>query len=882
MEFLHRLRDRFRRTSLRAELDEEMRLHLDMIAREEREGGLSPGEAARVARLRFGNPSHIVETTRSRWGFGWMEELLADLRYGARGLARTPVFTIAITLTLALGIGATSVMYVLMQRTVLASLPVREPQQLVFMVTDRGTDGTNSNQSYAVFTALRNEVKSVDNVMAYSPVDVALRQGDGSVRAHVAAVSSGFFRSIGATLALGREFLVEEERLHGPAVTVLSHSLWQRMGAPTDILGRDISVNGVPFTIVGVASPSFTGATAGAREDLWLPLGALARVSQVGNAMERPTSSWLYVFGRLRRGVTIEGAQTELASFDAGARRRQLRAEGEQTRLLDGSRGLTMRTSSMETPLRLLLLGTSFLLLIGCANIASLLLARADSRHGEMGVRLALGATRARILRQLLTESLLIAAIGGIGGVLVVTGGLQLFAQYIAWQDGRLVIDSSLDPAAVAITIGIAFGTSIIFGLAPALRAAKASLASSIRIRRSDRQRLFGMRGALVVLQLALSLTLVAGAALFVRSLQNLDAVDLGFADKEALLASVDLEQGAYTAATGGPVIARIIEGLKGIPGVRNAAAASVVHPVPYGSHWDGARLESVTLPADASVEFDVNRVSPEYFETLGTPLLSGRVFGAGDVRGAPRVAIVNETFVARYLQGRNPVGLHIYIGQASNEVAFEIVGVAGNGKYRGLRTDPETIVYMPILQQYFPDVTFVIESSSADLVALATQVRSVVANVNPALPVFNVKSLARHIASATAQERLVAILSSVFSVLALALAAIGLFGVIAYAVTQQTRDIGIRMALGATAMSVVRQMVARGIALVVAGSVLGIAGVWYFGRASQALLFGVDAMDLRSLMMAIALLGVTGILAAWLPARRAARVDPLVALRAE
>ncbi len=593
-----------------------------------------------------------------------MEALFQDLRYALRQLAKSPLFTIVAIGTLAVGLGANTAVFSVLYRAVLRTLPVRDAGHLVHVVTDRGPDGVNYNLSYPRFEALRTGGDAFSGVAAHTSLALALGSPEGARRVEGAAVSRGFFAVIGAPLARGRDFLPEEDTRGGPAAVVLSYPLWQQaFGGRDDVVGDRVTLNGQPFTVVGVAAPSFTGLIAGRAQQLWIPLGALTRVGSLGEYLTAPTASWLDVFARLAPGTSLARAQAQVALLDAGAVQQGTFPASSHTQLLPGEHGLTFVVSGVTKPLVLLLLVVALVLLLTCANVANLLLARAGARRREIAIRLATGASRSRLVRQLMTESLLLAGLGGLAGLLVARWGVDFLLAYQP-AGGSLDVERGLDPFVMSAAVALTLLTGLAFGLAPAWRATRADVVPALKGGEPRTvERMFGWRGALVVFQVAISLVLVVGAALFLRSMRNLRAVDIGFTPGPVLLAAVDLEQGGYDRSRGATFLTQLLDRLAAAPGVEIATAAEVITPNPGGSNWSGVALEGFTPAAGEDVSFDVNKVGPRYFEAMGIALVRGRGFTTSDRDGAPRVAVVNESFARRYYPGADPVGRHIRLG---------------------------------------------------------------------------------------------------------------------------------------------------------------------------------------------------------------------------
>ncbi len=757
------------------ELDEEIRAHLEMETERNVKDGMSPEDARRAAWRSFGSVALSKEDSRAMWGLGSLEILWQDLRYGLRMLLKNPGFTMIAVSTLGLGIGANTAIFTLLDKVLIRPLPVERPDQLVTFVEDAG--GAPAIFSYPLYAELRDRNEVLSGLAAYWQRPFSLSDGNQSERVTGQVVTGNYFDVLGVRPALGRFFLLEEDRTPGThPVVVISHGLWRRrFGADPAVIGKTLSLNAYRYTVVGVAPSEFTGTTRGTANDVYVPIMMHAQVS--GCSLDNRNCGWLSLIGRLKPSVSRQQAQSALGTpvDDAAKTFPGKNADniGDPTKvfLMDGSRGHTDRVKDLSTPLKLLMGVVGFVLLIACANVANLLLARASARRKEIAVRLAIGAGRWRIVRQLLTESAILAMLGGGAGLLVAywfTGLLLRFQQQTNYVPRAL--DGSLDERTLGFTLGLSLVTGIVFGLAPALVTSKPDFVAALKEETPGFGRVarrLSLRNLLVVAQVALSLVVLIGAGLCVKSLRALQAIDPGFEPAKVVTASFDLGQNGYDEARGRQFIGRLSERVAALPGVEAVGFARIVafSDVP----WVGPLIIEGSRPQPVNT----NAISPNYFQTLGASLAQGREFTARDTADAPPVAIVNEAAAHRYWPGQEVVGKRIIRGRQFAEV----VGVVRNSKEKGLTADPRPALYVPLLQNYFPQLTLHVRTATPSQALLAA-VRREVQALDTTLPVYNLQTLAQQKDGSLYTERLAATLLTLFGLLALSLAAVGIYGV--------------------------------------------------------------------------------------------------------
>jgi putative ABC transport system permease protein len=816
-----------------------------------------------------------------------MESLLQDLRFGVRMLLKNPGFTLIAVLALALGTGVNTSIFSLLDAALLRSLPVRQPEQLVKLQRLRQDGKINAIFSYPAFRDYHEQNQVCSGLFAYYTTPLSLSGGRGVAERIYGTLASGdYFPVLGVQAALGRMFgSADDQTPGGRPVTVISYGLWRRRFAGSrDVIGKTITLNNYEFTVIGVAPPNFTGLVRGFSSDLWLPLAMSQQAipDDPPDTFANRSLIWLQVMGRLKPGVTPMQATASLETLGNQIDQANGRPGQEKLMIAPGEKGATWMVSEFALPLKLLMTVVGIVLLIACANVANLLLARAGVRRKEIAVRLALGANRRRLVRQLLTESVMLALLGGAAGLVVAVWSNDFWRLLKPADDYfPLSIEGRLDWRALGFTLLVSLLTGLVFGLAPALQSSKFDLIPTLKDEayafRGERR--FSLRNLLVIAQVALSLALLIGAGLFVRSLGKLQSLDVGFRPERMLVVSLDPSLHGYDQAKGRELYRTLLERVRSLPGVRMATLAATVSPNPGGSRIiDAVEIEGRAGSIE-SVAADENRVGPDYFTTMNIRLLRGRDFTAQDREGGPPIAVINETMARRLFPGEDPIGRRFRFGDA--DPFIEVVGVVGDGKYRSLREEATLCLYQPFLMNYRHAMNLLVRTEGEPQ-SIVPAVRNIVAALDPRLPVFNVRTLDEQVRAATAQERAVATLTSLFGALALLLAAIGIYGMMAYTITQRTREIGLRMALGAQRADVLRLVVRQGMLLVLIGVAIGMAASFALMRLLDSLLFGVSATDPLTFAGSSLLLVVAAMMACWIPALCATKVDPLTALRHE
>jgi predicted permease len=839
-----------------------------------------------------------------------MTNIFGDLRYALRMFARNPGFTAVAVLSLALGIGANTAIFTLLDAIVLKMLPVAEPERLAvfgqgmgrgFNGSDDPVTRSNALYSYPLYQDLRDGNGIFDGIAAIGSIDftVYVRDPDapsGTLpeAADARLVSGNYFEVLGVRTALGRAIHPDDDKTGGASqIVVLSHGYWQRrFASDPNIVGRNLLVNGQSYAVIGVAPKGFRGETVGWDPDMWTPLAMQVEISRMEPMLEDREMSFLLLVGRLKPGVDVRQASAAMTlrfqqalRAEAGGElspEREQRLAERRVEITPGHEALSVLRREARAPLLLLMSVVALVLLIACANVANLMLARAASRRKEIGVRLALGAGRGRLIRQLLTESLLLSIAGGAIGLLLAPWAMHLLVSMVYGSEQTLPLDLDPNPRVLGFTCAISLLTGVLFGLAPALRSTRLDLAPTLKVNARGtigEPSRFGLSKGLVVAQVALSLVLMVGAGLFIGSLQNLRNLDLGFRPDNVLVFQLDPRGAGYQQEQLPPLYRRMLDSVRAVPGVESASLS-------FRTLLSGARrsesvaVEGYTAERDEDNAIRIIHVSPDYFESVGMTLLEGRAIDDRDREGSAPVVVVNQQFAERYFKGRRALGGHIRFGDLSAPSA-EIVGVVANAKYNEMREEAPEAAFVPVYQR--PEFVESLDIRAAgDPAALTSEVRRVLGEVDRNLPIREVTTLQAQVDRRLSPERLVATLTSFFGLFALLLASIGLFGVMSYAVSRRTSEIGIRMALGAESGSVLWMVLRESLWLVVIGAVAGLAASVASTRLVAGLLYELSPTDpVAFTASAMVLMGVAAI-AAYIPARRAARVDPIVALRYE
>jgi putative ABC transport system permease protein len=826
--------------------------------------------------------------------------VIRDLAHGARLLRRSPGFAAVSILSLALGIGANTAIFQILDAVRLRPLPVSHPRELAEVRVAKSPGGRTGDfrgrypqLTYGLWERIQAEQRGFATLAAWSSEAVNLAPGGEARSADLLWVSGGFFEALGLRPVLGRLLTEADDRKGcGSPGVVLSDAFWQReYAAAASVLGRKISLDGRPFEIVGVAPRGFFGIEVGKGFDVALPLCAEPLLSSGSSRIDNRVAWWLATIGRLKPGWTVARASAQLASISRGLFESTLPARydaedaknylGFKLEALPAVSGVSVLRRSYETPLWLLLAASGFVLFIACANLANLIVARASARQREMAVRLALGASRARLVRQLIAENLLLAFLGAAGGAVLAQFLSRALMSFLRTQVTQWSLDLNPDGRVFAFTALLAVLTCLLFGLAPAIQATRTSPGEAMKSAGRGTTAARGglrLRRALVVTQVALSLVLVVGAVLFVRTLRNLESVDAGFHRDHVLVTFLDLSPLRLAPERRGSYKRELLDRLRAIPGV-DAAAETTVVPM-SGNFWnDNLNIPGSTLQRQLA---NFSQVSSGYFRTLSIPMLTGRDFGEGDTPTSPRVAIVTETFVRKFLQGQNPLGRSFGViqGGGKPDRMFEIVGLVKDTKYGELREDYTPIVYVASSQDPEPDTDMgVLLRSSLPPAELVAAVKHSVAESSPAIMLL-FRNFETMVNEGLLRERLMATLSGFFGFLAAILAMLGLYGVVSYMAVRRRNEIGVRIALGATQGDILSLVLREAGSLLLAGLAIGAVLAFLASKAATALLFGLKPGDPLTLAAAVVGLSAVAAVASFLPARRAAALNPVEALR--
>jgi predicted permease len=874
-----------RRRRLDRDLDDELAFHLEMREAEYRGGGLPPDAARAAARRQFGNVTHFKEQARDMWTFPSFESLRQDVRFALRTLRKSPAFALVSIGALAIGIGGNTAIFSMVDAMRAHALPYKDPDRLVQLwgTVTRTTKERRGN-AYPDFVDWRAQSQSFEAIASFDPQLMTLTDSDQAERINMEYVSAPYFSLLGAGAALGRTFSESEDRLAAPTwVVVLSDGLWRRrFGADPGIVGRTIVLNARPHTVIGVMPPGFTGLSDSA--ELWAPFA----IDNPEPVMMNRGNRWFASLARLKPGVSRERAQAEMDSISRELERAY--PDTNAKRAVDVSPLDVELVGAFRPALLTLMAAVGFVLLIACANVANLLIARSEARRREIAVRTALGAGRGRLLRQLVTESCVLTALGAAAGLLLArTSVAALIARSPVTFPS--FVTPGLDVRVAAFTIGVSLICGILVGLAPGLQAHSVDVNTALKdsARGSEGQRARRVRNGLVVAEVSMAVVLLVGAGLMIRSVQNLAAVRPGFDAGSLLTVHVSIPRatpppGADANAPAPPIVQSraLLDRLRAIPGVIDAALGT---DLPFdgqssaNTYW-AEGMAPVT--AQNMPRIFRHRVTPGFFGALRIPFVAGRTFTDTELTANSTAVIVSEHVAQRFWPGQDPVGKRLKMGRLEDTNPWlTIVGVVAEVKYRGLPDNPTTDpdMYLPFAERN--SQLAIVVRSSVPPATLSEPVRAAVRAIDPSIPVFAVATMEELLRSQSAQSRFTMWLMGVFAATALLLAVIGIYGVMSYLVTQRTREIGIRMALGAAGTDILRLVVGNGARLVGLGVVLGLAAAFGLQRLVSSLLFGVGAADLSS-VAAVAILAVVALIACYVPAARAARVDPLRALHYE
>jgi predicted permease len=915
-----RLRSLFRRAKVDDELADELRYHLDRKTEEYVALGLNQEEARRRARLNLDGMEQTKENCRDTRNVNWIEDAIQDLHYGLRILRNNPGFALTAIFTLALGIGANTAIFSVINSVLLSNLPVRDPQQLVFLThpDEQGLeigfgDGDRDFLTYPEFRELEQNNQVFSGVLAScnftSSIPVAPQRdtsGGSGTPARVSLVSGSYFSVLGVTPMLGRAFGAEVDKLRDAnPVAVISYAFWQgRLSGAPDVIGSSIRILNTSYSVIGVAPPQFHGETVGENPDVWVPLTMQAEIFPGRDYLSLETNpfrktEWLQVIGRLKPGVTLAQAKASLevefqqiidsqtGRMSAEDKRRFL---NQHLAVTPGSRGASTLRGDFGKPLQILMAVVGLILLIACANIANILLARSAARQNEISLRVALGAGAPRLFRQVLTESVLLGAIGGAVGLLLARWADAALLRMVSTSSNQIRLDFHPDVRVLGFALGVSLLTGILFGLAPAFHATRADLNSVLK---GTSRRIAGSAAhsgrmptgkILVIVQVALSLVLLVVAGLFVRSFRNLSATQLGYDRDHLLEFRVNPLTYGYQLGEIPALYEDILRRIAAIPGVRGATL--VDNPLLSGMDSNSAvTIEGQKpLPGD-NAEARWGMIGPDFFSTTGIPILAGREITEQDSGNGQRVGVINQTMARKFFPNSNPIGQRAIVHTEPGQAPFVIVGVAQDSKQHSARDKALPRFYVPYFNPIGPDWTAgaaILVRTAGEPSSFSSAIRQVVKQAAGNLPPVTIETMDQRLSDSLVTDRMIAELSGAFGVLAVVLVCIGLYGIMAYAMSGRINEIGIRLALGAKRSGILWLILRESLLLLVIGAAIGVPLVFAAGKWISSLLFGLQPADGFTLASTIAMMFAVGVLASYVPARRAMRVDPMVALRYE
>ncbi len=913
-----RLKAAFKRKELDRDLTDEVAFHLAMREEKNRFAGIDPEEARYAARRQFGNATSLKERSREMWTLVSLEGLLQDIRFGARKLRKSPGFTIVAVLTLALGIGANTAIFTLIHGVMLKSLPVSNPSELYRLGEGTnccvlsGLQGNFSIFSYALYKQVRDDTPEFSELAAFSAglrsLSVRRTGGRDTAQPFVGEyVSGNYFEMLGVRAYAGRMAAPGDDQAGASPVAVMSYRIWrEQFGLDPSVIGGTFQINGHPLVLIGVAPPGFFGDTLRRDPpDFWLPLSNEPLLAEGGSLLGQPTSHWLYVIGRLKpeasparvqARVTLE-VQQWLANQGQIRQRYQAEIAKQRVEVTPAGGGVARIRSAYADGLRILAAASGLVLLIACANIANLLLAQGTAHRSQTVLRVALGAPRSRLIRQALTEGVLLGLLGGAAGLAVAYAGTQIILA-LAFRGARYVpIDAAPSLPVMGFALLLSLLTTVLFAAAPAWISSQADPGDALRgAQRSVREGSSLPQKSLIVLQAALSLVLLAGAGLLSESLRNLEHQNFGFETEGRVIVKVDPSLAGYSTERLEGLYRTLQDRLRQIPGVRSASL-SLYSPMSDNNWGTGISVQGRPPSTDPN-DFDGAswlRVSSDYFETIGTRLVRGRLIEERDTPNSPHVAVINEAFARKFFPNQDPMGKHFGQGDPSHAGDFEIVGIVADAKYAEAREDVWPTFFRPLLQiekftiadaqsaevrsTFIHDIELRVAGRPQNLQPL---VREMLAGIDPNLTVLDMMSFSEQVSRNFNQDRLMARLAGIFGLLALALACIGLYGVLAYNVARRTQEIGIRMTLGAARSGILRMVLREALLLAGLGVAIGIPCALAANHLLSSMLFGLKATNPVVLSVVTALMLLVAMAAACLPARKASAIDPMVALRHE
>jgi predicted permease len=913
MAWLDRLRNVFRSNALQNELEDEMRMHLELRAADLQREGLNAEDARAAAHRQFGNPTLEMERARAMDIAAWMETLLKDLRYALRQFMRNPVFTLVAVASLAVGIGANTAIFSVMNAILLRALPVTDPQRLVMLsnpdaagVNNGMTSGERRLLTYAEYDQLRDHATSFSGIcVAESDLDKSsVRIAGGQPEdAHSKLVSEDYFSVLGITPAIGRVFTPDDRKAPGQdPYAVLSYDYWQhRFGGNTAVLGTPIRLVSTTVTVIGVAPAGFHGESIGQRPDFWMPMMMQPIIMQGHDWLHEDLGKdfqkfmWLHAIARLKPGVTMAKAQTEVdvlfkqiietgypATLPPDARKRAL---NQTLKLHDASTGAFSGRANLSQQLIILMAASGVVLLIACINVANLLLARAASRIKEVSVRLSIGASRGRLIRQFLTESITLSLMGGIAGLFMAWGASRLLSVMLSSVNRKTELAVGLDLRVLAFTAIVTLLTGLIFGLAPAIRGTRVKLVDSLRDggRSTASGAKLNLAKGLVILQVSLSLLVVVSAGLLLRTLWNLQKTDLGYVKEKMLVVNIDGTVVGYKGPQLTSMWRELSDRIRAIPGVRGVSFSG--NGLFTGNEMAVEVNVEGHVPQKDDEKFSrFDQVGPGYFSTVGVPLLRGRELGAQDTATSTRVVVINEAFANKFFAGRNPIGYHITSTFGKDHLTFEVIGVARNVRDHKLSGDVPPRFYMVPEQSLEGPLEggSIMIRTAVNPDQIISSVRRAILSVNQDLYPEDLQPFVQNLDTLVAQPRVLARLCTLFGSIALLLAATGLYGVLSYGVTRRTNEIGIRMALGAGRRNVLGMILRETSMMIAIGVAIGMCATVAVTRLMKATLYGLSSLDPATIAGALLILCVVALVAGYIPAARAARVNPTTALRHE